>query len=62
MSIQELDLDNLKREPLDRKVLLLRALKNDLIGCYDMKEHYFNRGIIETLLPLLGTEVDEKLL
>jgi hypothetical protein len=34
------------------KVLLLRDLKNDLVGDSDTKQAYFDAGILETLIPL----------
>lgn len=57
-----IDLDSLKREPIDKKLILLKTLKNDLIGCHDMKALYFNKGIIEVFIPLIGIETDEKIL
>ena len=31
----------------------LRDLKNDMIGSEDTKASYFNKGLIETLVPML---------
>jgi hypothetical protein len=44
-------LDSLKSSP-DSSILLL-TLKNDLIGCLDRKELYFDQGLLETLLPMI---------
>jgi hypothetical protein len=58
----DINLENLKTSSLDSKFQTLHSLKNELIGCKDIKKHYFNKGIIEVLLPLLGLEQDENLL
>lgn len=40
----------------------LRKIKRDLTGSQFAKEHYFNQGILETVLPLVNLETpDEEL-
>lgn len=54
--MSEIDLEKIKKEPLEKKIILLRQLKNDLIGCFDFKQIYFSKGVIEILLNMLPTE------
>lgn len=59
----EIDIDKLKKDdPVDKKILFLRTLKNEMIGCQDVKEELFNKGLIETLMPMLALETEEHLL
>lgn len=58
----DVDIDMLKKESVEKRVQQLKVLKNELIGYSEMKEIYFNKGIIEVLMPMLGKEVDESLL
>ncbi len=58
----EISVDSLKRDPLELKLSKLISLKNELIGNQEKKELYFNQGIIETLLSMVGSEQNDKLL
>ena len=37
----------------EQKIQLLQDIKNELIGCQDLKKAYYNKGLIETLTPML---------
>jgi hypothetical protein len=56
------DLDEFKLQSIDKKIITLRTIKNDIIGCRDLKEAYFNKGLIEVLMPLLSKESEEFLM
>lgn len=58
----EFDIDSLKKDSTENKIKSLRQLKHQLIGFTDWKEEYFNKGIIEVLMPMLGKEQDYRLL
>jgi hypothetical protein len=45
----------------DKKINLIRV-KNDIIGCLDRKEEYFNQGLLETLLPMVTSDTPHDLL
>ena len=45
----------------DKKINLIRV-KNDIIGCLDRKEEYFNQGLLETLLPMVTPDTPHELL
>jgi hypothetical protein len=58
-----IDIDRLKKDdPVDKKIAFLRTLKNEMIGCQDIKEELFNKGLIETLMPMLTVETSWQLL
>ncbi len=48
-------------EDSDKKINLIRV-KNDIIGCLDRKEEYFNQGLLETLLPMVTPDTPHELL
>lgn len=58
----DISIDSLKKDGLEIKLSKLRQLKNELIGNQEKKEYYYNQGIIETLLSMVGSEQDDKLL
>ena len=37
----------------EAQVRLLREVRDDMIGCHDTKLGYYNKGLIETLIPML---------
>lgn len=45
----------------EKKINLIRV-KNDIIGCLDRKEEYFNQGLLETLLPMVTPDTPHELL
>jgi hypothetical protein len=48
-----MDFDSLKSMTNNEdKIKLLKELKNDLVGCSDTKNAYFEAGLLETLIPL----------
>jgi hypothetical protein len=36
-----------------KKLISLKAIKNELIGSKDIKQQYFDMGVIECLMPLI---------
>ena len=49
-----MSIDALKND-FDRHRNLVK-LKNDLIGCQERKEMYFDQGLLETLFPMITNE------
>ena len=46
----------------EQKLSMLRSVKNELIGSAEMKSHYFDNGLVETLMPMIGKEEDSELM
>lgn len=50
-----IDIDSIgKLSSASKQVEMLREIKNDMIGCYETKQAYFNNGLIEVVIPLLS--------
>lgn len=58
----EIDLEQVKKESLEKKILQLKHIKNQIIAFAEVKEEYYNKGVIETLMPLLAKEHASSLL
>ena len=50
-----IDFDSVQKlESTEEKLQLLCDLKNDLVGCSDSKQSYFDKGILEIMIPFLA--------
>lgn len=55
-------IESLKNDAGNDKRINLIRVKNDIIGCLDRKEEYFNQGLLETLLPMVTLDTPHELL
>lgn len=62
MSAVSLEIESLRKEPLEVKLAKLRQIKNWLIGCSDAKETYYDLGILEIMFQMVQSEEDARVL
>lgn len=51
-------IDSLSKLPAKEQLVALRDIRNQLIGCQDTKQAYFDKGLIEVVVPLLTAGCD----
>lgn len=60
-SLMLTEFDGIKKLTAREQIAALKEIKNQMIGCTETKLAYFNKGLIEVIVPLLADIYDAEL-